>query len=61
MIPVEYSEHFRQFCHANSGPLPLLFASVKGQFNAPTLKADDSDIRLVPLHDSTVDVEFCQI
>ncbi|PIK45055.1 hypothetical protein BSL78_18081 [Apostichopus japonicus] len=46
MLPSEYFTDFQQFCLDNFGPLPLLLASAKGQFEAPILTVDESsDIR----------------
>ncbi|KAJ8045746.1 D-glutamate cyclase, mitochondrial [Holothuria leucospilota] len=46
MLPKEFSEDFENFCLANWGPLPLLFASKAGQFDAPPLRGKEpSDIR----------------
>ncbi|XP_069064279.1 D-glutamate cyclase, mitochondrial isoform X1 [Pleurodeles waltl] len=38
------AEDFEKFCHANSGPLPLLYRSVPGEWRSPPLSSD-SDIR----------------
>lgn len=35
---------FEKFCHANSGPLPLLYRSAPGEWRSPPLSSD-SDIR----------------
>lgn len=50
MLPSEYFTDFQQFCLDNFGPLPLLLASAKGQFEAPILTVDESsDIRYVTI------------
>ncbi|KAJ8291186.1 hypothetical protein GJAV_G00022390 [Gymnothorax javanicus] len=38
------ADDFEEFCHANSGPLPLLYRSQPGEWACPPL-AKDSDIR----------------
>ncbi|XP_053553533.1 D-glutamate cyclase, mitochondrial [Bombina bombina] len=38
------ADDFEKFCHANSGPLPLLYRSTPGEFICPPL-SKDSDIR----------------
>ncbi|XP_063804667.1 D-glutamate cyclase, mitochondrial isoform X2 [Pseudophryne corroboree] len=38
------ADDFERFCHANSGPLPLLYRSAPGQWTCPPLSSD-SDIR----------------
>ncbi|XP_069493546.1 D-glutamate cyclase, mitochondrial isoform X2 [Ambystoma mexicanum] len=38
------AEDFEKFCHANSGPLPLLYRSAPGEWKSPPL-SNDSDIR----------------
>ncbi|PIK51823.1 hypothetical protein BSL78_11284 [Apostichopus japonicus] len=46
MLPSKHSKNFAEFCRINSGPLPVLFASERGQFDAPTLtRSTPSDIR----------------
>ncbi|PIK48442.1 hypothetical protein BSL78_14690 [Apostichopus japonicus] len=46
MLPSDYSQSFAQFCSANCGPLPVLFSSKPGQFDAPPLTTTNpSDIR----------------
>ncbi|XP_002736645.1 D-glutamate cyclase, mitochondrial-like [Saccoglossus kowalevskii] len=39
------ADDFEKFCHANSGPLPLLYQSKPGEFTAPGITHSDSDIR----------------
>ncbi|XP_070578218.1 D-glutamate cyclase, mitochondrial-like isoform X2 [Ptychodera flava] len=39
------ADDFEKFCHANSGPLPLLYKSKPGEYAAPALSQHDSDIR----------------
>ncbi|KAM7026113.1 D-glutamate cyclase, mitochondrial isoform 3-T3 [Acridotheres tristis] len=38
------ADDFEKFCHANDGPLPLLYRSQPGDWNCPSLSSD-SDIR----------------
>ncbi|XP_021259638.1 UPF0317 protein C14orf159 homolog, mitochondrial isoform X2 [Numida meleagris] len=38
------ADDFEKFCHANSGPLPLLYRSKPGEWKRPSLSSD-SDIR----------------
>ncbi|XP_043930643.1 D-glutamate cyclase, mitochondrial [Protopterus annectens] len=39
-----FADDFEKFCHANSGPLPLLYRSKTGEWRCPPL-ATDADIR----------------
>lgn len=38
------ADDFEQFCHANDGPLPLLYRSKPGEWTCPSL-SNNSDIR----------------
>lgn len=38
------ADDFEKFCHANNGPLPLLYRSKPGDWKCPSLSSD-SDIR----------------
>uniref|UniRef100_A0A8B9NQ27 Uncharacterized protein n=1 Tax=Accipiter nisus TaxID=211598 RepID=A0A8B9NQ27_9AVES len=38
------ADEFEKFCHANNGPLPLLYRSKPGDWKCPPLSSD-SDIR----------------
>ncbi|XP_033125843.1 putative hydro-lyase PST_2764 [Anneissia japonica] len=44
IVPHSFAKDFAGFCHANSGPMPLLFQSEPGQFTAPPL-GEDLDVR----------------
>lgn len=38
------ADDFEKFCHANEGPLPLLYRSKPGEWKCPAVSTD-SDIR----------------
>ena len=47
MLPSSFADEFEEFCKMNSAPLPLVYRSRVGQFDAPPL-AKDSDVRYKP-------------
>ncbi|XP_039597472.1 D-glutamate cyclase, mitochondrial isoform X2 [Polypterus senegalus] len=59
ILPTALAHNFKQFCLANSGPLPLLYKSQPGESRCPDL-ADQSDIRTdCPLYCKFQDGIFC--
>ncbi|XP_078000789.1 D-glutamate cyclase, mitochondrial-like [Glandiceps talaboti] len=51
IIHKSVADDFEKFCHANTGPLPLIFKSQPGQYTAPKISQYDSDIRTdVPMY-----------
>ncbi|XP_051775730.1 D-glutamate cyclase, mitochondrial-like isoform X2 [Erpetoichthys calabaricus] len=59
ILPTALADNFKQFCLANSGPLPLLYKSQPGESRCPDL-ADQSDIRTdCPLYCKFQDGIFC--
>ncbi|XP_068004880.1 D-glutamate cyclase, mitochondrial isoform X1 [Melanerpes formicivorus] len=44
ILPKSLADDFEKFCHANDGPLPLLYRSKPGDWKCPSLSSD-SDIR----------------
>ena len=44
LFPSSFADDFERFCKMNSAPLPLMYRSGPGQFDAPPL-AKHSDVR----------------